>query len=175
MNLYIVLSEMYTESLNEKSIFCVESIIQVINKSKSILLVCCPVLRVVSVAHKQAEASLWLLQPAVWLNSRLSKVTKKRCIMLPGGFCLGETLSRLNVCFTSCRWRKWPGFEMESVMFFIRRVKRDAHSRGPVSSVFMTEMESMFGSFTSLGWFIVFPVCIYEERFVIWTHKGHIL
>lgn len=34
MNLYIVLSEMYTESLNEKSIFCVQSIIQVVNKSK---------------------------------------------------------------------------------------------------------------------------------------------
>lgn len=71
--------------------------------------------------------------------------------MLPGDFCLGETLSRLNVWFTSCRWRKWPGFEMESVMFFICPVKGDAHSRGPVFSVFMTKMKSMFGSFTTLA------------------------
>lgn len=38
---------MYTESLNENYIFCVKSIIQVVNKSEQIILLCCPVFNVV--------------------------------------------------------------------------------------------------------------------------------
>lgn len=38
MNSYIVLSEMYTESLNENYLFCVKSNIQVDNKSEQIIL-----------------------------------------------------------------------------------------------------------------------------------------
>lgn len=44
----IVLSEMYTESLNENYIFCVKSIIQVVNKSEQIILLLCPAFGVVS-------------------------------------------------------------------------------------------------------------------------------
>lgn len=55
LNPYIVLSEIYTESLNENYIFCVKSNIQIDNKSKQTILLFCLVVDVISdtVAHTQ--------------------------------------------------------------------------------------------------------------------------
>lgn len=56
MNPYIVLYEMYTESLNENYIFCVKSNIQVDNKSEQNTLLCCLVFNVVSDSHTHTHA-----------------------------------------------------------------------------------------------------------------------
>lgn len=58
MNPYIVLSEMYTESLNENYIFCVKSNIQVDNKSEQIILLCCVVFNFISDTHGREMAAL---------------------------------------------------------------------------------------------------------------------
>lgn len=103
---------MYTESLNENYIFCVKSIIQVVNKSEQIILLLCPAFSVVSDPSRSGWPRL-VRAPSV-------KSPRKDVSCSPR-LSIWETLRRLNVWFTSCQWPEWLGFEMKSVKYFGHR------------------------------------------------------
>lgn len=87
MNLYIVLSELYTESLNENYIFCVKSMIQVVNKSEEIIKLCCLVFNVHSHTNRPLGQRIVLIEWSL----------RKDVSCSLGGFFLGETVYRWNV------------------------------------------------------------------------------
>ncbi len=69
-------------------------------------------------AHKQ-EGEAALTASGVWLNVALVRSQIKRCIELPEGLCLRETRRFAQMkCVVQqlCRWRKWLGFKMKSLM-----------------------------------------------------------
>lgn len=96
--------EMYTESLNENYIFCVKSIIQVVNKSEGILLLLC------SAFFACAFTSVHSFGVA-------TEKTMDRPPPAPQRLPVWETLGRLNVWFSSCQRLQWLGFEMKSVKY----------------------------------------------------------
>lgn len=109
MNTYIVLSEMYTESLNENYIFCVKSNIQIANKSEQIILICCVGISYYFwYSHTHTGGRRRLSVNDIWSNRRLRKVTQKRCIAAPVGLYLGETRRFVQIqCLVHQRRRKW--------------------------------------------------------------------
>lgn len=100
MNPYIVLSEMYTESLNENYIFCVKSNIQVDNKSEQIILLCCVVFNFIS-----DTGGRWLLSQRMafdWMEASVK--SQRNDVSCSPRVCVWEGLAglyRWNVWFTS--------------------------------------------------------------------------
>lgn len=93
--------EMYAESLNENYIFCVKSIIQVVNKSERIILL------------------LWsgVFAPRLPSVRSLGVATERKMYHPSPRLSVWETLARLNVWFSSCQRPEWLGFEMKSVKY----------------------------------------------------------
>lgn len=93
--------EMYAESLNENYIFCVKSIIQVVNKSERIILL------------------LWsgVFAPRLPSARSLGVATERKMYHPSPRLSVWETLGRLNVWFSSCQRPEWLGFEMKSVKY----------------------------------------------------------
>lgn len=107
MNLYIVLSELYTESLNENYIFCVKSMIQVVNKSEEIIKLCSPVFNV----RAHTNGLLW--QRMVLIEWSL----RKDVSCSPGGVSFWERLCT-DEMFGS------PGLSVEKVAGIWNEISR---------------------------------------------------
>lgn len=103
MNPYIVLSEIYTESLNENYIFCVKSNIQVDNKSGQIILLCCLVFNVVSdtLTHTQTGRRRPLSQRMAFDWTVALVKSQRKAVSCSLRVCVWEKLAGLY------RWNVW--------------------------------------------------------------------
>lgn len=95
---------MYTESLNENYIFCVKSIIQVVNKSEGIILLLWSGCFCSSFPDRPPARSL-----GVAAERKMYRPSPRLSVW--------ETLGRLNVWFSGCQRPEWLGFEMKSVKY----------------------------------------------------------